>query len=40
MYLLSLLEPQTVQDWIAVGIAAATAIVLISKKLRSIWLRK
>ncbi|MDP2660066.1 MAG: hypothetical protein Q8R28_05000 [Dehalococcoidia bacterium] len=37
MYMLSLLEPQTIQDWLAAAVAATTAIVLIVKKFRSLW---
>lgn len=37
MHMLSLLEPQTIQDWIAVAVAAAAALVVIVDKLRRAW---
>lgn len=37
MSYLALLEPQTVQDWLAVGVAAATAAVLIIRKFLSLF---
>ncbi len=37
MNLLTLITPTTVQDWIAVSVAAASALAIIFQKLRQVW---
>lgn len=40
MHLITFITPQSIQDWIAVAVAATTAAVLIIQKLRQAWNRR